>query len=184
MARCGSQQERCATRCDGGGRQLAEELPEVGGVGEELMVGAARDDPTGLEDEDLVGLLCEFHVVCDEQRCGAADEVEGGGDDLAPFGGVEAGGRFVEDEDRAVADQGACDRDAVPLAAGERRAALGEDGIEPIGQLADEVGEARGLDGGVDLFVVGVRAAVAEVVGDREPEEDGILLDDGDLCPQ
>ena len=41
------------------------------------------------------------------------------GEDLLLGAGVECAGRFVEDQDRRVLDQGAGDGDALLLAAGE-----------------------------------------------------------------
>src|SRR5262245_57612396 len=60
---------------------------------------------------------------------------------------VKAGGGFVEDEDRRLADGGAGDGDALPLAVRQSHAPLAQNRVVPAGQGLDEfmgVGEAGG----------------------------------------
>ena len=98
--------------------------------------------------------------------------------------GVQRAGRLVEDQDRGVLEDGAGDRDALTLAAGQRRAALADhEGIAAF--LAhDELVRFRELGRALDLRVGGVRLADADVVGDRAVEQAGILEHDGDRVAQ
>ena len=50
--------------------------------------------------------------------------------------GVERRGRLVEDQDRRVADDGAGDADALPLAARQRHAALADHGVVALRHAA------------------------------------------------
>ena len=65
--------------------------------------------------------------------------------------GVERAGGLVEDEDGRVLEQRARDREALALAAGERGAALADDGVVAVGQAADEVVRVGGSGGRLDL---------------------------------
>ncbi len=53
--------------------------------------------------------------------------------------------------------------------------------VVALGQLHDEVVRLGGFGGGDDLFVAGIRAAVADVVAHRAGEQDGLLGHDPDL---
>ena len=53
--------------------------------------------------------------------------------------GVDAAGRLVEDQDLRVVEQGAGDREPLPLAAGEAGAALAEPGVVAQRRVEDEV---------------------------------------------
>src|SRR5207245_2283 len=57
--------------------------------------------------------------------------------------GVYRRERFVEHEDGRVAQQRACDRDALALTAGEPHAALADDGAVALGQPRDELVRVR-----------------------------------------
>ena len=63
-----------------------------------------------------------------------------------PLGlGVQGGGRFVQDQDARVLQDGAGDGDALLLAAGELVAALADDGVVAVGQRGDVVVDGRRL---------------------------------------
>ena len=77
---------------------------------------------------------------------------------------VERGGRFVEQQQRRVAQQRAGDGDALALAARQPRAAFAHEGVEPVGKRAQEflgIGVARGLP---QLVLARVPIAVAQIV--------------------
>src|SRR5438309_2095115 len=80
--------------------------------------------------------------------------------------GVEAAGGLVEQEDGRVAQDGAGDGDALPLAAGQLHAALADAGLVAVGERRDEVvgvGLPRRRD---DLLLAGARPAVSDVLRD------------------
>ena len=61
---------------------------------------------------------------------------------------VDIARRFVEDENGGVAQEGAGERDALALAAGEGGAAFADDGVVTLGERGDELvrgGVAGGL---------------------------------------
>jgi hypothetical protein len=69
--------------------------------------------------------------------------------------GVQRGGRLVQQQQRRVAQDGPCDRDALTLAAGQGDAALAQFGFNPPRQPTDEfagVGEGRRV---FDLDIAG-----------------------------
>ena len=51
---------------------------------------------------------------------------------------VDGAGGVVEDQQPGTADDGAGQRQPLPLAAGEGGAALADPGVEPLGQRGDE----------------------------------------------
>ena len=92
---------------------------------------------------------------------------------------IEGSGRFVEDEDGRVANDGASDGQALALARGELAAALAKFGLVALLHLADELVRARDLR---RRFHVRHRLAfggVADVVGDGAGEQHVLLQGDG-----
>src|SRR5437868_6688343 len=79
----------------------------------------------------------------DERRATGHEPVERFLDQPLAFG-VERRGRLVEQQDRRLAQQGAGDGDALALATREARAVLAEEGVEALGQFAQE---ALGIGG-------------------------------------
>ena len=97
-------------------------------------MGAALDDPAGVEHDDLVGVADRGQPVGDGDGGAAGRQ---GVDGLlygALGAGVEGAGGLVEDEDRRVAQDGAGDGEALLLAAGEAVAALADEGVVAVGQ--------------------------------------------------
>ena len=92
--------------------------------------------------------------------------------------GIDRGQRFVQHQDRGIAQQGAGDGDALPLAAGQARAALADHGLVAVGQRGDEAVGVGGARGGDQLGFRGVRAAETQVVLDGAVEQVGVLRDD------
>ena len=82
-------------------------------------------------------------------------------------GGVQRAGRLVQDQDRRVLQQRAGDRQALALAAGQRRAALADHRVVALRLAHDEVvrfGHAAGL---FQLRLGRVGPADQQVVADR-----------------
>ena len=89
--------------------------------------------------------------------------------------GVERRGGLVEQQQRGLAQQGAGDRDALALAAGEPDAALAQRGGEAFGQAVEEFGGMGGFGRGAHLGVARLGPAVADVLR-RGAGEDHRLL--------
>ena len=96
---------------------------------------------------------------------------------------VERGERVVEDVEVSVTYEGARNGEALALATGEVRAALGHGGVEAAGKLADEA-RLRDVERVPELLVRRVGAAMAEVLGDGAAEEPRLLRDIGDAIPE
>ena len=89
--------------------------------------------------------------------------------------GVERRGRFVEQQQGRIAQQRAGDRDALALAARQARAAFAHEGVEPVGQRAQEIlgiGVARRLP---QLVLARVPIAVAQIVARARGEHHRFL---------
>ena len=97
---------------------------------------------------------------------------------------VECAGRFIQDQDRRVLQDGACNGEALAFTARQRDAALAYNKAITVRLLHDEVvslGETRGT---LDLRLRRSGAADGNVVSDRSVEQSRILEDDGDLLAQ
>ena len=81
-------------------------------------------------------------------------------------------------------EDGAGDRDALLLAAGELQAALADLGLVAVRRHADEAVDLREPRGLLDLGVARLPAAVADVVADGVVEQHGVLRDHADRGAQ
>ena len=64
--------------------------------------------------------------MCDEQRRRVTRQLADRANDIAFLCGVETGGRLVEDQNRRLANERACERDPLPLASGKRASPLAQ----------------------------------------------------------
>ncbi len=108
----------------------------------EGLVGAAFDDLSLLDDEDLVGAADGGEAVGDDEGGAALHQVAQAILDHGLGLGVERAGGLVEDEDAGVGEDGAGDGDALALAAGELDAALAYDGLVLLGEALGELVDA------------------------------------------
>lgn len=161
------------------------EQPAVeGGAPLELVVGADVGEPAAVEDGDAVGEVEGGAAVRDQQGGAAAHDLGQRLVDLVLDAGVHGGGGVVEHQQARVGEEGAGERDALALAAGEGQSVLADGGVVAVGQLGDEpVGLGR-AGGGRDLFLGRVRAAVGDVGAHGVGEEEGVLRDQPDRGPQ
>ena len=102
---------------------------------------------------------------------------------------VERAGRLVEQQDRRVLQHHARDRDALALAARQLDAALADVRVVAvpavrIGQALDELVRLGAPRSRHHLRIVGVRAAVEDVVAHRAMQQRGVLRDHADLRAQ
>src|ERR687888_129344 len=87
---------------------------------------------------------------------------------------------LVEDEDPRVDGESARDRQPLPLAAGQRDAALADHGVVPLRQPLYELVRLRQARHALELLVVQVADAEGDVLAHRRGEEERILGDDSD----
>lgn len=104
--------------------------------------------------------------------------------DLVLDAGVDGGGGIVQEEQPGVGQEGAGERDALALAAGQGQALLADLGVVPGGQGFDEPLGLGGAGGGPDLLLVRVGASVGEVGADRVGEEERVLGHQADRAAQ
>ena len=115
-------------------------------------------DPAPFQHDEPVGPAERAQAVGDGDRRPALDQVVERLLDLALGLGVDRRGRLVEDQDPRVDQQGPGDRDPLPLAAGERLAALADERVVAVGQPEDELVGPGGAGRGDDLVAAWRRA--------------------------
>ena len=84
---------------------------------------------------------------------------------------IEGGSRFIEQHDGCIHQEGARDRQTLPLAARQLHAAFADQSIEALRQAIDELGAARRFDGAEHFLVARLGAAVAQVFQQRTMEQ-------------
>ena len=122
-----------------------------------------------------------MRVVGDEDE-GALAQAGADALDEQTFGlGVEGGGRLIEQEDAALAEETACYGDPLGLSFAESGSAFAAEGIEAVREVEDEVGD-RCVEGVAHLFVGGVCLAYEEVVTDGAADQSVALWDVDDVA--
>ncbi len=132
---------------------LVELLVQAAGV-TQFVVAAPFDDPTVVEDEDLIGVGDRRQTVRDHERGAPTERL---GECLLHMGlvfGVEMTRRLIEDHDRRILQQHAGDGEPLLLTTGQSVAALADDGVVPLGEFGDHVMDTSRFACG-DQFVVG-----------------------------
>ena len=84
----------------------------------------------------------------------------------------------------AVANHGARDGDALPLAAGQRDAALSHYRVVPLRHLLDELAGVGQFGCAKNLGAAGARLAVGDIVPDGSVEQQRLLQHEADLLAQ
>ena len=150
----------------------------------QLGVGAGGNDATLLHHHDALRLLYGRQAVRNDQRRAATHQRLQRILDRALALRIQCRGRFVEQQDGRVAQDGAGDGDALALAARQADAALAQEGAVAVGQRLDEGGGVGGDRGGPDLGIGRLGPAVADILHRRGREDHRILRDDGDAGAQ
>ncbi len=120
---------------------------------------ASLYDAARLHHQNLIGPPNSRETVRDDERGAAFHEV------MQPFLDcrlrlrVQARRRFVQNQDARICQNGARDRDALPLSTGEFHAALADDGVVFLLELFRELIHARDAAGFQDLLLCGGRRA-------------------------
>ncbi len=148
-------------------------------AGRQLGVGAAVDDPPVLEVGHLVGQGDGRLAVGDDDhgRCRLLGGAQAG-QDRGLDGRVHGAGRVVQDEQARAPDDGSGQGDPLPLAAGERRAALPHPGVQTVRQAGDETVDLGQPQRGPDLSspsASSARVAQGDVAANGVVEEERLL---------
>ena len=98
--------------------------------------------------------------------------------------GVQMGGGLVQHQDTRVFEDHAGNRQALFFAAAETVAALTDHRVVAFGQGRDEVMDAGGATGGLDLGLGRVGLGVDQVGADGVVEQVAFLRDHADLLRQ
>ena len=94
---------------------------------------------------------------------------------------VQRTGRLVEQQDGRILENGPRQRDPLALTARQPRAALAQEGVVALRQLAQKLIGGRGHRGGLDLGVARRRPAVADVLARAGAEQHRLLRHQADL---
>jgi len=98
--------------------------------------------------------------------------------------GVDAAGRFIQDQDARIGQDRPGDGQHLALALAQIPGALGEHRLVAVRQVADEGIGVGHFGGGDDLSVGGVQPPVADVLHDGFREEVGVLEHNAQLAAQ
>ncbi len=151
---------------------------------QECIMRALFDDAALVEHEDLVGAPDRGKAMRDHE-CRAVRQQAGERIEDQRFRlGVEPGGRLVEHHDGRVPDHRARDSDPLALPTRQRRPALADDRVVPLGQGLDERVGVRLRRGGDDVVAGRLRAAVGDVLPDGRMEQLRLLQHEGDVLAE
>src|SRR4051812_27336702 len=84
---------------------------------EQLLVPALRREGAVFENQNAIRVAHSREAMCDYERGATVPQARKRFEDLALGGGVEMRGRFVQDEDGRVVEEGACDVQPLTLSA-------------------------------------------------------------------
>src|SRR5215207_2196292 len=146
---------------------------------DKVFMGARLGDGAVFDHEDRIYAPDQPELVGDDEGgvsfCQDPPALLDGGGGL----GVESGLGLVQDQNRGVPEHGPRDGDALPLSTAQTLTALGEHGVVAFWQLPDKIVSPRELCYGLDLFSTRPWPPVGDVLGDRRPEEQGVLRHEG-----
>ena len=150
----------------------------------QLVMRAGLRDASVLHHKDPVGTADRRQAVGDRDDRLAARQL---GDRLLDgvlVFGVDARRHLVEDDNGRIFQDRACDGDALLFAAGERAAAIADDGVIAVRQRHDEIVAARLFRRRDHLVLRRVGLAEEDVCTDRVVEEVDVLEDHRDVREQ
>ena len=133
------------------------------------------------DHQNLIGPADGGKAVRDDKSGAAAHQV---GETLLDHGfgfGIEAGSRFVENQDARVGQDGAGDRKPLPLPARELHAALAHDGVVAVLQRFGELVDAGDAAGFEELLFGGVGPGEHHVLANGAVEQERLLQNDAEL---
>src|SRR6266566_1651457 len=126
-----------ARRSAAGARSVGAGAAGAGGAGGGASV--IGRDASVVEYQESLAALQGARPMRDQDHGSVAHQVPHGAEDLRLGFGVDGARGLVEDEHRTVLQEGAGQRDALPLASRELRAALTDLGVVAARQAHDEL---------------------------------------------
>lgn len=141
-------------------------------------------DPLICDIHDTVAILYRRQPVRNDERGASLQQLVQALLEQALRLGVDRGGRFVQDQDPRIGQQGPGERDELPLTLGQLRTAFVHLGLVTLLELADEIVGADRFGRGDDLLFCSVQLAVADIVHDRAGENKAVLQHNPHLAAQ
>jgi hypothetical protein len=157
---------------------------ECAAAPEQFGVCALLGDAAVLDHDDPVGVAHGREAMRDDERGPAAEDATQRVLDEDLGSRVHRGRGLVEDQDGRVGEDGAGERDQLPLPGREQRASLADARLVAVRQALDELARARERRRGAQLVVRRGEAAVADVLGDRSREQERLLEHDAEVAPK
>ncbi len=162
----------------------------------EVSIVEIRIMPTAGQQRVMRPFFQDTAVIHDDDPVGVPDGGEAVGDDdgralahdrVQPFldlhfgEGIDAGCRFVEDEDRRIFKHDPRQGHELPLAHGEAGPSFADVGIQAIGERIQPFPLADLHRRLTDFFIAGGWAAVADILAHGAGKEEGILRNEAGL---
>src|SRR5436309_1655725 len=138
---------------------------------EELAMRSDPDDAAGVHHHDPIGVQDRPDALGDDDLRGPPDVAVEGGPQARVRREVERAEAVVEDVDRRVLHDRPGDGEALPLAAGHVRAALGDLGVQAAVHFLDEVPGLGDVERAPDLVLGRVGLPEPDVAADRAAEQ-------------
>ena len=135
------------------------EVVVAAALGVERFVRAAFDDAAAFDDQDLLGAAYGGQPVRDHKCRAPAHQVAQPFLDQRFGFGVQAGGSFVQDQDARIGEDGARDRHALLLPAGQADAAFTHDRVVLLLETLGEFIHASDAASLQDFLFAGRRVA-------------------------
>lgn len=151
---------------------------------QQFGVGADGLDLTVHQNDDPGGVDQGREPVSDHQGGAAFGQTAESVHHIHLIFSVQRAGRFIQDEDGSVFQQGARQTEPLHLADAEPRAAVADRCVVPLGQLLDEF---RGMDLLRDLLHFRLGSAFAskeDIIPQSARQDQRLLVDDRDMAAQ
>src|SRR5260370_31486437 len=154
---------------------LLIQIRVITAASEQFVMRAALSDGAANQNNDLVGVPDRGGTVRDQNRRAAFHDSAQSGED-ALFGlRVHGGKGIVEDQNSRIADDGARNRGALLLSAGESDAALADHGLVGLAEVLDVAVRTGNFGCLADALLVILRQAEGDVAADGLAEQVGVL---------
>jgi hypothetical protein len=136
-----------------------------------------------VQRDRLIGRACPAGAVTDQDDGAGRHQGLDGGQDLCRGDRIQVRGGLIEQQQRRVPQEGAGQRDPLPLPRRQPRCAFTQRGGIPTRQRLDELRCTSQGGGPLDRFAARRRLAERDVLGRRASEQVRPLRPPGDLGP-
>src|SRR6476469_9923103 len=162
-----------------GGEPLVLTAPQ-----QEFVVGSRFDNRAAIQDDDPVGPLNRGQAMCNHQRRPVGHEIAQRQLHDAFGLGIERRGSFIQNEQGRIAQNRPCDRQSLPLSAGQLDASLAYHRLVALRKSLDKLLRERQRCRLYNLGLCRAYTSEGDVVEHRVIEQHHILGNDPDLGTQ